>query len=460
MICALLFFGTTINYVDRQALSFLGTRLETDLGIGDADFGKIGAAFAMAYAIGQTFAGRWLDIVGTRIGYAISLTLWSFAAIAHGFVTTPLGFGIARLFLGLAESPCYPANNKTTAEWFPKKERSTVMGFVNAGSNLGVIIAAVMAVPLYTHFGFKGVFICTGGIGFIWLAFWLPMYRKPEEHPKVTKAELEYIHHDVGEEAPEVVNPASWMDWAKFMLIGLFLGSLVGWLLSGSFKLGGKEAIIMGLGFGVASGIALCVARPILHHRQTWAFAASKFITDAIWYFFIFWIAKFLAARHHIDIKNLGMPFIVIYTMADVGSIVGGWLSSGFMHRGMSTNSARKLGMIICIACIIPVIFATVVSKPWICIILLGMATAGHQGFSANQYSIVGDMFPKRMVAAVSGFGGTLGYIGASLYSLVCGKVLSGNGNNYTPLMIIAGCGYVVAFAIIQLFSPKLERIK
>ena len=457
VICALLFFGTTINYVDRQALGFLGARLDRDLGIGDDAFGKINAAFALAYAIGQTFAGRWLDKVGTRLGYAVSLTLWSLAAIAHGFVRTPLGFGLARVVLGIVESPCYPANNKTAAEWFPKRERSTVMGFVNAGSNLGVIVAAMLAVPLYTHFGFRGVFVCTGSLGFIWLAFWLPLYRKPHEHPRVSARELAHINSDPEEPAAPLGMPATLATWAKFLLIGATVGTGVGWLMAGAIGLAGPAALLMGVGFGIALGMALCVARSILPYRQTWAFAASKFITDAIWYFFIVWIAKFLFKRHHVDIKNLGLPFIIIYSMADIGSIAGGWLGSALVHRGMTINHARKIAMLICAFMVVPVCFATIVPSPWAAVLLLGMATAGHQGFSANQYSLVSDMFPKRAVGSVSGFGGTLGYIGGSLYAIVCGSVLTWNHGNYMPLMIVASAGYLVAFLIIHLLAPRLE---
>lgn len=480
VICALLFFGTTINYVDRQSLGFLGARLDKDLHIGDDAFGKINAAFAIAYAIGQTFAGRWLDKVGTRVGYAISLTLWSITSIVHGFCKTALGFGIARVVLGIVESPCYPADNKTAAEWFPKRERSTVMGFVNAGSNVGVIIAAVMSVPLYARFGFKGVFICTGALGFIWLAFWLPLYRKPHEHPSVSARELAHINSDPVEPAAPaensatptnwvnpsgttlpyetpLVKPATTMTWVLYLLVGLILGTGIGRLMAGALGVSGKASLLVGIVFGLALGPALCVARPILPYRQTWAFAASKFITDAIWYFFIVWIAKFLFKQHKVDIKNLGVPFIIIYTLADVGSIAGGGLASYLIRRGLTLNVARKLAMLICIAFIIPVCFATAVHSAWTAVILLGMATAGHQGFSANQYSIVGDLFPRRAVGSVSGFGGTLGYIGASLYAVVCGAVLTWNHSNYTPLMIVAGTGYVVAFLIIHLLVPKLQ---
>jgi ACS family hexuronate transporter-like MFS transporter len=406
VICALLFFGTTINYVDRQVLGFLGPHLEKDLGISNETFGNIGAAFALAYAFGQTISGRWLDLVGTRIGYAVSLALWSLASIAHAFVRTGLGFGIARAVLGVVESPCYPANNKTSAEWFPKRERSTVMGFVNAGSNLGVIVAAACTPLLYAKFGFQGVFVGTGLLGFIWLAFWLPLYRRPHEHPRVSPRELAHINSDATE-------PPGKIRWVQ-----------------------------------------------LLGYRQTWSFTASKFITDAIWYFFIMWLSKFLAARHHVDIKNLGIPFLIIYSMADVGSIVGGWLSSALIQRGMTINRARKTAMLVCIACIVPVSLATVVPSAWMAVILLGMATAGHQGFSANQYSIVGDMFPRRAVGSVSGLGGTVGYIGASIYSILCGKILTWNHGSYTPLMIIAGTGYLVAFLIIHACAPHLEPVK
>jgi ACS family hexuronate transporter-like MFS transporter len=407
VICALLFFGTTINYVDRQVLNFLGPHLDHDLGIGDKAFGKITSAFALSYAIGQTFAGRWLDYIGTRIGYALSLTLWSIASMSHAFVRTAMGFSIARILLGIAESPCYPANNKTTAEWFPKRERATVMGFINAGTNLGVVIAAALATPLYMHFKFTGVFLFTGGLGFVWLAFWLPIYRKPHEHPRVSARELAHITSD----PEEGVGKIRWLRLIAF--------------------------------------------------RQTWAFAASKFITDAIWYFFIVWTAKFLAGKpHHIDIKNLGLPFIVIYTMADVGSIAGGWLSSSLIKRGMTINRARKMAMFFCICCILPVMSASKVPSAWAAVILLGFATAGHQGFSANQYAIVSDMFPKRAVGSVSGFGGTWGYLGGSLWSLCCGVILDRNGSNYTPLMIVAGLAYLVAFSLIQGLAPHLEPAK
>jgi ACS family hexuronate transporter-like MFS transporter len=457
VICVLLFFGTTLNYVDRQSLGFLGARLDRDLGIGDAAFGKISAAFAIAYAIGQTFAGRWLDKVGTRVGYAISLSLWSITSILHGFCRTALQFGVARVILGIVESPCYPASNKTAAEWFPKRERSTVMGFVNAGANVGVIIAAMLSVPLYARYGFRGVFLCTGGLGFIWLAFWIPLYRRPHEHPRVSPRELEHINSDPVAPAPPLGHPPTAMTWALYLLVGLVVGTGVGWLMAKPLHLTGWGSLLVGIIFGLALGPALCIARPILPYRQTWAFAASKFITDAIWYFFITWIAKFLFKQHQVDIQHLGLPFIIIYSMADLGSIAGGGLASYLIRRGLTLNVARKLAMAVCIAFIIPVCFATAVANPWTAIILLGMATAGHQGFSANQYSIVGDLFPKRAVGSVSGFGGTMGYIGASLYAVVCGAVLAGNHADYTPLMIVAGTGYVAAFVIIQLLSPTLQ---
>jgi ACS family hexuronate transporter-like MFS transporter len=405
VICALLFFGTTLNYVDRSVLSLIGVRFQQDLKINDEQFGTIGAAFAYAYAIGQLFAGRWLDKVGTRVGYTISLLLWSLISMGHSLVSTFLGFAIVRALLGVVESPCYPANNKTAAEWFPRRERSTVMGFVNAGANLGVVIAAVMAPFLYKHFGWRAVFIGTGALGFVWLAFWIPLYRKPHEHLRVSAAELAHINSDP-EEAPGKLR------WLHLMLL-----------------------------------------------RQTWAFAGSKAITDAIWYFFTVWLAKFLAARHHMELSSLGVPFLVIYTMADLGSIFGGWLASAMIRRGLTINHARKVAILICISCILPVSMATVVPHAWQAVILFGLATAGHQGFSANQYALVTDMFPRRAIGSVSGFGGFLGYMAAARYSKFCGKLLQHNGHNYTPLMIIAGTGYLVAFVIIQGFAPRLEPV-
>ncbi len=403
VILSLLFLGTTINYVDRLVMGILAPDLQAQYHISDKAYGNIQAAFAFSYAFGQLAAGGWLDKVGTRIGYAIALAGWSAASIAHAMVRSAYGFGFVRAFLGVAESPNYPAAVKTLAEWFPKRERAFAMGFVNAGSNVGAILAPLMVPWLAINYGWQWAFIGTGLLGLGWLALWIPLYRRPHEHPRVSPMELAHINSD----PPEPTGKIRWVT--------------------------------------------------LLSYRQAWAFALAKFLTDPIWWFYMTWIPKFLNKQHGLQLAKIGLPLVVVYVMADVGSIGGGWLSSIMIQRGWSVNASRKTAMFICALCVVPIAGAANVSNLWTAVALLGLATAAHQGFSSNLYTLVSDTFPKRACGSVSGLGGTFGYLGATLFSSLTGYILTWNGQKYFVLFFIAGTAYLLAFAIIHILSPRLE---
>ena len=405
MICALLFFATTINYVDRQIIGLLKQTLQTEIGWNEVDYSNIIFAFQLAYAAGLLFAGRVMDWLGTRKGYSLSVLFWSVAAMAHALAHSVMGFGAARLALGLGESGNYPACLKAIAEWFPRKERALATGVFNSGSNIGSLITPLV-VPWLTHrYGWQAAFIVTGALGFLWLLAWWNMYRVPEEHPRVSSAELDLIRSD----APE---PATRIPWLQ-----------------------------------------------LLPHRQTWAFAIGKFMTDPIWWFYLFWVPDFLYKTHGITLLNVGLPLVVIYQMATVGSIAGGWLSSTLIKRGWSVNASRKTAMLACAVAVVPIVFAAKVSSLWTAVWLIGLAAAGHQGFSANLFTLPSDTFPRRAVGSVVGLGGMFGSIGALFIAKVTGYVLQWTGS-YFPLFMIAGSAYLTALLIIHLLAPRLEPVQ
>jgi MFS transporter, ACS family, hexuronate transporter len=455
VICALLFFGTTINYIDRVVIGILAPELRDKLHINKEQFGDIMFWFGISYAAGQAIAGGILDKIGTRIGYALALTAWSLVSMGHALVRTAGGFMVMRTLLGVAESPCYPANNKTSAEWFPKRERATVMGFCNAGTNVGIVTAMIMVPLLTKHFGWQGAFLGTGALGLLWLAFWIPIYRRPHEHPRVSAHELAHINSDPAEPAGSLIRTPSLPEWLGFVAAGAVLGA-AGWGIGWGFHAG----TLLGSVFGAVIGLVLCAALPVLRYRQAWAFTLPKFITDAIWMFYFAWLPTLLNEKYGLDLTHLGWQLVVVYVLADLGSIGGGWMSSTMIRRGSTINVARKTTMALCALCVVPVMFAMSFNSMWACTLLLGMATAGHQGFSANQYALVSDMFPKRAVGAVSGMGGMFGYVGGAIYNKLCGHVLTVNGNNWTPLLIVAGIAYLVAFMITHLFAPHMEPAK
>ncbi len=401
-IVALIFFATTINYVDRAVLGVLAPTLRTEIGWTDQEYGYISAAFTLAYAIGFLFAGWFIDRVGTRFGYTFYLIIWSLAAAAHALVRSAFGFGIARFALGIGESGNFPAAIKTVAEWFPKKERALATGIFNAGSNVGAIVAPLVVPWIALHWGWQEAFLFTGLAGLIWIVFWLPLYRPPAQHPKLSKKELEHIESD----PPDPPAKVSW-----FKLIPL---------------------------------------------KQTVAFSTGKFLTDAIWWFYLFWFPLFMNDRFGVDLRTIGLPMIVVYLLADVGSVGGGWLSSFLLKRNWTVNAARKTAMLVCAILILPVAIAPHVSEPWFAVILIGIAAAAHQGFSANIFTTTSDMFPRKAVASVVGIGGFAGAMGGFFMNLGAGW-LKQNTGSYEIMFAIAGVVYLVALLLMHLLVPKLE---
>ncbi len=404
VICAMLFFATTINYIDRQVLGILATdpNFKAAIGWNEAEYGYVNTAFQGAYALGLLIVGRLMDRFGTRKGFSVAIVFWSVAAMAHALARSAFGFGTARFFLGLGEAGNFPASIKTVAEWFPKKERAFATGIFNSGSNVGAIVAPLAVPFIAVNYGWQLAFIITGSLGFIWLVFWLMIYRRPEEHPKVGTAELAHIQSD----PPEPMTKIPW-------------GRLV----------------------------------PL---RQTWAFAVGKFLTDPIWWVYLFWLPKFLNTNYGLNITQIGLPLVVIYVVADIGSIGGGWLSSSLIKRGWPVNKARKTAMLICALSVMPIVFAARASNLWVAVGLVSIAAAAHQGWSANIFTMVSDMFPRRAVGSVVGIGGMAGSVGGMLIATTVGLILQYTGS-YFPIFIMAGSAYIVALVIVHLIVPNLE---
>jgi ACS family hexuronate transporter-like MFS transporter len=404
-ICALLFFATTINYVDRQVIGILSKDLQAAFHWTEIDYGNIVAAFNAAYALGLLLAGRLIDRFGTKIGYAAALIIWSLAAMSHALARSAFGFGVARAALGIGEAGNFPAAIKTTAEWFPKKERALATGIFNAGSNVGAIVAPLTVPWIALHMGWQWAFILTGAIGLVWLAFWIPLYARPEAHARISRTELAHIQSD----PPDP--PAAKVPWLR-----------------------------------------------LIPRRQTSAFAIGKYLTDPIWWFYLYWIPPFLRQNHGLDLTTIGPPLIAIYVIADVGSIGGGWLSSTFIKRGWTINSARKTAMLICAVLVTPIVFAANVKSLWLAVGLVGLAAAAHQGWSANIFTMASDMFPRRAVGSVVGIGGMAGAFAGSTMAVIVGYILQVTGGNYRVPFFIAGGAYLTALLIIHLLVPKLEQ--
>src|SRR5580658_2320615 len=401
VICALLFFGVTKNYMDRQVLGVLKGTLQHDLGWNDIDYGNLVFAFQAAYALGMIFVGLLIDRLGTRIGYAVAMVFWSLAAMGHSLANSLFGFMIARCALGFGEARVFPASIKCVAEWFPKKERALATGIFNAGTNIGAIITPLVVPWIVVHWGWRWAFICTGSLGFAWLSLWLLLYRKPQEHPLCTDRERQHIASDA-----ETFNGN--IKWAQ-----------------------------------------------LLPHKQTWAFAAGKFMTDPIWWFYLFWIPDYLQREHGLHLTQIGLPILVIYVISDLGSIGGGWFSSSLIRRGSSVNAARKWAMFLCALCVLPIASVYRLSGLWPATVLIGLAAAGHQGFSANLFTLSSDLFPSRAVASVVGIGGMAGAIGGMLIAEIVGHVLQWTGSYMVPFFIAASA-YLIALLFIHLLSPQL----
>jgi ACS family hexuronate transporter-like MFS transporter len=405
VICGLLFTATTINYIDRQVLGILAPDLQRSIGWSEIEYGYIVTAFQAAYAIGLVVAGRMMDHFGARIGYAAAVVVWSVAAMAHGLARSAFGFGVARFALGLGEAGNFPVAIKTVAEWFPRKERAFATGIFNSGTNIGAIIAPLTVPWIALTWGWQAAFIVTGAIGFVWVVAWLLMYDTPRRHKGVSTAELAYIEHD--EESREGALP--WRD--------------------------------------------------LLWHRQTWAFAAGKFLTDPIWWFYLYWLPKFFNEQHGLTLATVGLPLVVIYLVADVGSIGGGWLSSSLIARGWPVNRARKTAMLVCALAVTPIIFASRVSSLWAAVGLVSLAAAAHQGWSANLFTLASDMFPRRAVGTVVGIGGMGGAVGGMLIATVTGYILEFTGS-YLAVFMLAGFAYLVALAVVHALAPSLASAR
>ncbi|MCF3650577.1 MFS transporter [Synoicihabitans lomoniglobus] len=404
-ICAMLFFATTINYIDRQILGILKPELTRDLGWSEIDYSNVIFAFQLAYAGGYLFGGRLIDRIGVRLGYAAAVAGWSLAAMAHAAVRSVAGFGVVRFALGLTEGGNFPAAVKAVSEWFPRRERALATGIFNSGSSVGALVTPLVVPWITVRYGWSVAFLATGALGLVWLIAWWWIYAAPEEHPKVSAAELALIRSEPSE-------PTARVPWGE-----------------------------------------------LLRHRQTWAFIAGMFIAAPVWWFWLFWVPDFLHKSHGLNLLQLGPPLVVIYLMTDFGSIGGGWLSSHLIGRGWTVNAARKTAMLACALCVVPVIIAPVVSDLWAATLLIGLAASAHQGFAANLFTLVSDTAPRHAVSSIVGLGGAAGAIGGMLVAKVTGYVLEWTGD-FRPLFAAAAGAYLVALLVIHLLSPRLTPMK
>ncbi len=432
-ICGLLLFAAIINYVDRQVIGILKPTLVEAFGWTDERiYSSIIFCFQLAYAIGFMGAGRVMDTLGVRRGFALSVTIWSFAAMAHGaagFVTSwqlpvlnldaktgftfvtltgaAVGLAIARFALGIGEAGAFPASIKTVAEWFPKKERALATGIFNAGTNVGALTTPLVVPAIIKFMGWQWGFILTGALGLVWVVVWLIAYHPPEEHPRLSGAELAHIRSDPPESAVKI-------PWRK-----------------------------------------------LLPHRQTWAFSIGKLMTDPIWWLYLFWVPDFLSKNYgvKVTVTELGPPLITIYLIADIGSVGGGWISSHLIKKGWTSNAARKTAMLICALAVVPIIFAASGVSKWTAILLISLAAAAHQGWSANLFTLASDMFPRKAVGSVVGIGGMSGAIGGMFVAMLVGAILQAT-HSYLIIFVIAGFTYLAALLIIHLLAPRLEPAK
>jgi MFS transporter, ACS family, hexuronate transporter len=408
VVVALLFLAMVINYVDRQMIGFLKPDyLQPEFGWSERDYADIVFWFQASYAVAYLLFGRIIDRIGAKWGFAAAFTIWTLAHIAHSGARTLTHFFLVRMALGVGEGGAFPGGIKAVADWFPKKERAFATGIFNAGTNIGAIVTPLVVpfIVVDLAMGWRASFIIIGVATLLWLPAWLMLYSHPRKNKNVTPAELAWIESD----PPDTVEKVGW----------------------------GK----------------------VLRQRETWAYAIGKFLIDPIWWFFLFWLPDFLGKNYGLDIKTFGPPIIAIYLLSDVGSIGGGYISSFFLRRGMSLNSARKTAMLICALGALPVIFAAEASNMWVAVLIIGLATAAHQGFSANLYTLPSDVFPRSAVGTVVGIGGMLGGIGGMVFAKYVGEVLERIGS-YTPIFIVAGSVYLLALMAVHLLCPRYEPAK
>ena len=405
-VCAMLFVATSINYMDRQVIAILKPTLEHSIGMTEVSYGYVVAAFQIAYAIGLLAAGRLIDKLGTRIGYMLVMATWSLSAMGHALASTVLEFGVARFFLGLGESGNFPAAIKTVAEWFPQSERSLATGIFNSGANVGAILAPAIVPWVTLRYGWHAAFLTTGVFSVFWILWWLRYYRRPKDHSTLTARELRHIYQDAAVEA----------------------GPLVPW-------------------------------RRLFSYRQTWAYSAAKFLTDPIWWFYLFWLPSYFGAKFNLNLSHLGLPLIIVYNVSVIGSIGGGWLPTPFRRLGLAPNHARLVAMLVCASLVVPIFTAASVKSLWIAIALIGVAAGAHQGWSANLFTTSSDMFPRSAVGAVVGIGGMAGSAGSTLFAFFAGHVLQ-PAHSYGILFCIASSAYLVALIVLYLLAPGLKKVE
>jgi ACS family hexuronate transporter-like MFS transporter len=408
-ICAMLFAATTINYIDRQVLGLLKPTLMQSfanhgIGLTEESYGTVVAFFTFFYAVGLLFAGRFVDKIGTRIGYIVIMATWSLSAMGHALANSVLQFGIARACLGIGESGNFPAANKTNAEWFPQKERSFSFGIFNCGANVGVILAAIIVPLVVNHFNWHYAFLVTGFFSSTWILIWFLKYHKPTEHPALSATELAYINQD----PPEKTGPST--PWVK--LLGI---------------------------------------------PQTWAYTIPKFLTDPIWWFYLYWLPGYFSDKFHLSLTGLGLPIFVVYSASTVGSIYGGYLPASFIRLGLTVERARLGAMLICASLVVPVFLINYTRSEWAAIGLLSLAAAAHQGWSCNLFTTCSDMFPRSTVGSVTSIGALAGAVGGVLLAKLAGHLLQITGS-YSILFIIAASVYLVSLLILVLLAPGLKR--
>lgn len=405
-ICAMLFVATSINYMDRQVIAILKPTLQHSIGLTEMSYGYIVDAFQIAYALGLLLAGRLIDKLGTRIGYLLVMAVWSLSAMGHALASTVLQFGVARFFLGLGESGNFPAAIKTVAEWFPQNERSLATGIFNSGANVGAILAPLIVPWVTLRYGWHAAFLTTGLFSAAWMLWWYRNYRTPSDHTTLTQGELRHIYQEAAIE----------------------MGPSVPW-------------------------------RRLLTYRQTWGFAIAKFLTDPIWWFYLFWLPSYFSAKFNLNLSHLGLPLIIVYNVAALGSIGGGWLPAPFRRMGLSASRARLAAMLCCACLVVPVFTAGGLKSEWTAIALLSIAAGAHQGWSANLFTTASDMFPRSAVGAVVGIGGMAGAAGGALFAFFAGHILQLT-HSYASLFGISASAYLGALMVLYVFAPGLKKVE
>jgi ACS family hexuronate transporter-like MFS transporter len=416
VVCSFLFFATTINYIDRQVVGLLKPVLEKEFNWTETDYSHIVMAFTAAYALGLLLFGRIIDKIGSKLGYTISITLWSIAAMLHAVVKSTFGFGVVRGFLGIGESGNFPAAIKTVTEWFPKKERALATGFFDSGSNIGALAAPIIVPFILGAYGWQEAFIITGSLGFIWLILWRIFYNVPSKQKRLQPAELAYINSDV--ELNQTPSTEKNVTWIKL------------------FKL-----------------------------KQTWAFIVGKFFTDPIWYFFLFWLPSYFSNTFHIDLKKPSLPLILVYSGATIGAIGGGYLSSWLIKKGKPVYKARKIALLVSAFAVLPIIASRYTTDIWVVMGLITLAIAGNAAWSANIFTIVSDMLPKKAVSSVVGIGSMAGAVGGVLFPIAIGTILDyykGINNitaGYNIIFIFCGLSFMIAWVLIHIITPKMKPV-